>query len=103
MRKRSTPDNLVTLTSQQIADLVAKGFGSLCSTGKRLFRDDMMLYNKLLERRFPFTPITKKKGTPKRKTEGWYNEEARSSSRLKGRSPIRSQTGHDHDRNHHKG
>lgn len=102
MQKGNVPTNLISLTSKQIGDVIAKGFWGLLDSSRKLYRDDLGIDANLLRISSENDNVGQKISQA---SVGKYNRLETGEApemRKKGRVPIRSQTGHDHDRNHQK-
>lgn len=102
MKQQPSSKGLLSLTSDQIEEALAKGFMRFVnSTAKPHRKTSVNIPEALLQKNElePKKPVAKP-GVASGKN--WKKTSSTIKKGLKGRTPIRSQTGHDHDRNHHK-
>ncbi len=101
MQKRHTPKNLLSLTSEQIGEMLAKGFWGFMSSSKKLYREDMSIDINLLKQSRKQEAL-KEVIRPSIRKYSLGDSSDPTESKRKGHVPIRSQTGHDHYRHHQK-
>jgi hypothetical protein len=99
MKKGKYPQNTLSLTSDQIGETLAQSFWGALKASRKLYPKDSAAHEHLIPEDLKWIDVAGKphfKGTNKRK--------GKQSKRpgTKGHVSIRSQTGHDHDRNHQK-
>jgi hypothetical protein len=102
MKQQPSSKGLLSLTSDQIEEALAKGFMRFVNSTARPYRRTSVNIPEALLQKHELGP---KKRVSKHHSETDKKGKKAGSARKKtkkGRTPIRSQTGHDHDRNHHK-
>lgn len=102
MKKESAPKNVISLTSDQIADVLARGFWNFLDSTRRYYRDELKADVGILGDKTEGRVNVKQVGEPRLNGISCVPPRKQSLTKVKGHVPIRSQTGHDHDRNHQK-
>ncbi len=102
MKHQPSSKGLLSLTSDQIEEALAKGFMRFVhTTAKPHQKASVNIPEALLQKDDPESRKRTAKPGPA-SGKGWKKTGPAVKKGLKGRTTIRSQTGHDHDRNHHK-
>ncbi len=97
MKKETVPGGVISLTSDQLGDLIATGFNKFVKGMQRFHRPDKSVGLEILE------DDIQVRGTLKKGTRSYFRGYGgrrygkANTVKLKGRSVIRSSTGHDHD------
>ncbi len=102
MKQQPTSKGLLALTSDQIEEALAKGFLKFVNSTAQPYRKSSAIVPEVL---LPKKELGAASLVPKMKSaegKSWKKSKSGNKKSRKGRTPIRSQTGHDHDRNHHK-
>ena len=102
MKKDNNPKNVISLTSDQIGEVLARGFWNFLDSTKKFYREDISTKVDMLGEKSEGGVDVKQVEPPCYKGINCEEQKKRKTQKTKGRVPIRSQTGHDHDRNHQK-
>ncbi len=102
MKKKTLPKNVVSLTSNQLGEILAKGFEKFVRASQKQYRDDKAANLGILSDHAEGKIRVKISGQPHSKFISSDFSKKSKKITIKGHTPIRSQTGHDHDRHHHK-
>jgi len=102
MQKRNIPKSLLSLTSEQIGESLSKGFWGFLDSSKKLYREDLSIDINLINRSSIEDRVPKKVVKHTLRKYSLADSGDRPDIKRKGHVPIRSQTGHDHDRGHQK-
>ena len=100
MKYTIRPQSVFSLTSDQIEQALANAFLRFVKTTSKPYRKDIKFSQEL----FPQNSQRQSRPHCVIKTNELCSQDVKSGKRqkTKGHVPIRSQTGHDHDRNHQK-
>ncbi len=102
MKANKPPKNVISLTSEQIGDVLARGFWNFLDSTKKYYREDKSANVGILGDKTEGRVSIKQVGPPCFKGINCEEQKKGAMLKMKGHAPIRSQTGHDHDRNHKK-
>ena len=100
MKKSTPPKNVLFLTSEQIGELLAKGFWGFLDSTRRFYREDVSATMGLPEENVKGKVTLKQAGPPSIKKVRCEEHGKEKLFKLKGRVPIRSNTIHDQNRHH---
>ncbi|MBU3917672.1 hypothetical protein KKA14_19265 [bacterium] len=100
MKKETVPGGVLSLTSDQVGDFIAKGFNKFVKGMQRFHRPDKSVGLEILEDDIPIRNRMRRASRSYFRGYGGRHYGKAKMMRMKGHSVIRSSTGHDHDHGH---
>ncbi len=102
MKHQPSSKGLLSLTSDQVEEALAKGFMRFVNSTAKPHRKTSVSIPEALLQKNELKPGKRTAKPGHSSGKRWKKTSSTIKKGPKGHTPIRSQTGHDHDRNHHK-